>query len=456
MKLIEVDNPSAAFVFGRFNPPTIGHKKLFDKLKSVSSVYFVFVSSTQDPKKNPLNRDQKIALIDRQFPEAGDHIINDPNIRTIIDVMQWLEQAGHKRVAMVVGSDRVKGFHDLLAKYNGGKYNFDSIDIISAGDRDPDSDDVSGISASKAREAAAAGDYETFKTMFVGNEGLKKNIYRAVRTGMGIREDWKDVYENVVNERLDEGAIFLSPTAVIVGQDHAKALSLSPETLEKVQAIADKFGAYSEGNRGDEKFTKGQINTYKGSWDDEVATALTSETAYPFLYTMMANVKENNTLQKIGANPRTTIFDHLLLKQAVYSYFPKRKISEDTLRKFLEAISEGEYDFVQMSQQPATPENIKKFIIQGEKLMWPSNWESYPYNAGKTARKATLIRDKWLANRKQGVYVVGMGHLEAVKELTGKPVEEEAAGVGIVTKQNTTPDVNKKTLGKIMKALRLK
>jgi len=456
MKLNEVDNPTAAFVFGRFNPPTIGHYKLYKKLKSVSPVHFVFVSHTQDAKKNPLTWKQKVSMMSAQFRDMADHVIGDPNIKTIIDVMKCLETASHKDVTMVVGSDRVKAFKDLLAKYNGDQYNFDSIDVVSAGERDPDADSLEGVSASKAREAAVQGDFEGFATMFAGSEDMKKQIYDAVRKGMNIKESWKDVYETVSKEKLNEGAIFLSPTAVVVGQEHAKALSLSPETLEKVQAIADKHGAYSEGNRGDEKFTQGQIDTYKGSWDDQVATALTSENAYPFLYTMMANVKENNTLQKIGANPRTTIFDHLLAKQAVYSYFPQRKISADTLRKFLEAISEGKYDFVEMSKQPATPENMKKFIIQGEKLMWPSNWESYPYNAGKTARQATLIRDKWLANRKQGVYVVGMGHLEAVKKLTGKPVEEEAAGVGIVTKQNTTKDVNKKTLGKIMKALHLK
>jgi len=292
--------------------------------------------------------------------------------------------------------------------------------------------------------------------MFMGNEGLKKNIYKAVRTGMGIRESWKDVYETVVTEQLNEGAIFLSNNAVIVGQDHAKPLALSPETLEKVQSIANKYGAYSEGNRGDEKFTHGQIDNYKGSWDDEVAKALTSESAYPFLYTMMSNVEENNTLQKLGANPQATIFDHLLTKQAVFSYFPKRKIGKDTLEKFLRAISEDRYDFVEMSKQPATSSNVKKFIQRGEKLMWPANWQSYPYNAGKTARQATIIRDKWLANRKLGVYVVGMGHLQAVKKISGKSVEEEAAGVGIVTKQNTTPDVNKNTLLKMLKAFHLK
>ena len=218
MKLIEVDRPTAAFVFGRFNPPTIGHKKLFDKLASVSDVYFVFVSPTQDAKKNPLNINQKIALIDRQFPEAGDHIVNDPSIRTIIDVMKFMQSTGHKRVAMVAGSDRTKAFSDLLAKYNGKEYEFDSIDVISAGERDPDSDDVSGVSASKARQAAADGDYETFKTMFVGNEGFKMNIYRAVRTGMGIKESLKFYIDQVETKEAPKGTYFTKTGNLVKGK----------------------------------------------------------------------------------------------------------------------------------------------------------------------------------------------------------------------------------------------
>ena len=218
MKLIEVDRPTAAFVFGRFNPPTIGHKKLFDKLASVSDVYFVFVSPTQDAKKNPLNINQKIALIDRQFPEAGDHIVNDPSIRTIIDVMKFMQSTGHKRVAMVAGSDRTKAFNDLLAKYNGKEYEFDSIDVISAGERDPDSDDVSGVSASKARQAAADGDYETFKTMFVGNEGFKMNIYRAVRTGMGIKESLKFYIDQVETKEAPKGTYFTKTGNLVKGK----------------------------------------------------------------------------------------------------------------------------------------------------------------------------------------------------------------------------------------------
>ena len=79
------------FAFGRFNPPTIGHKKLYDKLASLSDVHFVFVSPTQDSKKNPLTKEQKIRFMDAQFPQMADHVINDPSIRTIIDVMAFSE-----------------------------------------------------------------------------------------------------------------------------------------------------------------------------------------------------------------------------------------------------------------------------------------------------------------------------------------------------------------------------
>ena len=174
MRLHEIEHntaedSTAAFIFGRFNPPTIGHKKLFDKLKSVNPVFFVFATKTQDKKSNPLAYAEKIAAMDAQFPEMADYVINDPNIRTIIDVMQFIEKAGHTNVIMVAGSDRVQSFDDLLQKYNGKEYNFKSIKVVSAGERDPDSDSVSGVSASKAREAAKLNDFDQFQTMFAVN-----------------------------------------------------------------------------------------------------------------------------------------------------------------------------------------------------------------------------------------------------------------------------------------------
>jgi len=218
MKLTEVEHSKAAFVFGRFNPPTIGHKKLYDKLASVSDVHFVFVSPTQDNKKNPLSRKQKIAIIDAQFPEMADRIINDTSIRTIIDVMKFLETAGHKNVTMVAGSDRVSAFEDLLNKYNGKEYTFDTINVVSAGTRDPDADTLEGVSASKAREAAVQGDFDGFATMFAGSEDTKRKIYNTLRQAMGIKESLKDYIKQVETKEAPRGTYFTKTGNLVKGR----------------------------------------------------------------------------------------------------------------------------------------------------------------------------------------------------------------------------------------------
>ena len=218
MKLTEVEHSTAAFVFGRFNPPTIGHKKLYDKLASVSDVHFVFVSPTPDNKKNPLSRNQKIAIIDAQFPEMADRIINDTSIRTIIDVMKFLETAGHKNVTMVAGSDRVSAFEDLLNKYNGKEYTFDTINVVSAGTRDPDADTLEGVSASKAREAAVQGDFDGFATMFAGSEDTKRKIYNTLRQAMGIKESLKDYIKQVETKEAPRGTYFTKTGNLVKGR----------------------------------------------------------------------------------------------------------------------------------------------------------------------------------------------------------------------------------------------
>jgi antitoxin component of RelBE/YafQ-DinJ toxin-antitoxin module len=116
-------------------------------------------------------------------------------VKTVFDVMVKLHEDGNKKVTMVVGSDRIREFEVLLAKYNGvkgrhGFYHFERIDVISAGDRDPDADDASGMSASKMRAAAKDNNFTQF------SQGLPKNvnnndakqIYNSVRKGMGLKE----------------------------------------------------------------------------------------------------------------------------------------------------------------------------------------------------------------------------------------------------------------------------
>jgi hypothetical protein len=234
----------------------------------------------------------------------------------------------------------------------------------------------------------------------------------------------------VAEGKLIESAVFLNPTTVVVGQAHGQPLELSPDTLKKIQSIAAKHGAYYEGNGTDRSYTKGQIDRYVGSWDDEVA-----KTASPndpkWLYVLFANVDENNRVQRVGVDPKDTIFNRLLTT-AQDNSFQGIGYTSQALQNFLQMASEGKYDFVKMSQQPATQENLTRFLKAGEALMWPSNWEQYPNRAGKIAKAATVdVRDQYLATRKAGVYVTGSGHLKAVQNITGQ--QGVAEGLGIPT-----------------------
>ena len=185
------------FVFGRFNPPTVGHQKLFDKLKSVSSgTYRIYGSKSQDPKKNPLNFKQKVKFLRKMFPKHARSVMADSDVRHVMDIAVKLYDQGYTKVNMVAGSDRVKEFEVLLNKYNGvkarhGFYEFkDKIGVISAGERDPDAEGVTGMSASKMRAAAEDGSLQTFaKGVPTGYN--PKELFNAVRKGMGIKESPK-------------------------------------------------------------------------------------------------------------------------------------------------------------------------------------------------------------------------------------------------------------------------
>ena len=155
----------AAFTFGRFNPPTTGHELLINKVKefAVGNDYFVFPSHSVDKKKNPLTAAQKVTFMKEMYPSHKDAIILDESIRDAIKALKWLEDKGYTDAVFVVGSDRVTAFQ-FIKQYNGKDYNMNTVEIRSAGERDPDADDVSGMSASKMRKAAQEGDVATIKS----------------------------------------------------------------------------------------------------------------------------------------------------------------------------------------------------------------------------------------------------------------------------------------------------
>ena len=199
------------FTFGRFNPPTTGHEKLLDAVSKVArgGKYVVYASMSTDAKKNPLDYTTKIKYMRKMYPRHARSIILDKKIRTVFDILVKLYDEGATVVNFVVGSDRVPEFDALVNKYNGvkgrhGFYNFEGgINVISAGERDPDADDVSGMSASKMRAAAAANDFAGF------SKGLPKvfkdgeKLFNDVRKGMGLKESY-DFREHIQLETVSE------------------------------------------------------------------------------------------------------------------------------------------------------------------------------------------------------------------------------------------------------------
>jgi len=206
------------FAFGRFNPSTIGHELLMDKAKSVGGKnYRIYISQSQDRKKNPLGYSDKLKYMKKMFPKHAKNIIKS-SARTAIEVAVSLYNEGFTTIIFIAGSDRVKDFQEVLNAYNGvegkrhGYYKFDSIKVISAGERDPDSEGASGMSASKMRAAASQDDFDSFKQGLppkFANSSDAMRLFRDIQKAMGVKRmnEWFELDEDEEREyRLGAGA----------------------------------------------------------------------------------------------------------------------------------------------------------------------------------------------------------------------------------------------------------
>ena len=197
----KVDQGSISVTFGRFNPPTIGHQRLIDRVareaKSSGGEYRIYPSRTEDAKKNPLDAGTKIKFMKLSYPDHANAIVDNSEMRTIFDVLTALDQDGYSEVNLVVGGDRVSEFNSLASKYNGDLYTFENIKVTSAGGRDPDAEGVEGMSASKMRKAAIEDDSDTF-SKGVSKELSKKDkeaLYLTLRQSMNVKESFDDFAE---------------------------------------------------------------------------------------------------------------------------------------------------------------------------------------------------------------------------------------------------------------------
>jgi hypothetical protein len=207
--MTEKKGDTAIFTFGRFNPPTVGHEKLVVAVANVArregGEYFVYPSRSQDSKKNPLSQKQKIQYMKKMFSKHRTNIISSTG-NNALEIASELHDEGYTNLVMVVGSDRVKDFKTLLDRYNGdedkahGFYDFDSIKVVSAGERDPDAEGVEGMSASKMRQSAVEGDFKSFRkgTPPSLNDKDTKLMFNDIRKSMRLEvvkegSKWKNV-----------------------------------------------------------------------------------------------------------------------------------------------------------------------------------------------------------------------------------------------------------------------
>jgi hypothetical protein len=216
-------------VFGKFNPPTKAHQKVLSAAKQTASGgnFYIFPSRTEDKKKNPLPPDLKIDYMKEMYPEYAENIIDSDEFKTIFDVFIFLNQEGYTAVNVVCGAERVSEIDNLTNKNNGKEYQFNSVNVISAGAKDPDSESES---SAMARKAAAENDFETFKKSLPSNFKNSKQLFADLQNVMSVKEgynlweiapeyDWKGLRENYIFGNLfDVGSIVESCNTGLRGE----------------------------------------------------------------------------------------------------------------------------------------------------------------------------------------------------------------------------------------------
>lgn len=239
---------------------------------------------------------------------------------------------------------------------------------------------------------------------------------------MKLLDILKEVLEGT--NQAPYGLMFFNNNKVLVGDNHSSPIELSKDLQDKIVNIGKQYGYYGEGSgisnnpavKNSEVY-KALLNAKakdKGSWDALIKPPNKSD----FLYALFANVKANHRLKKLLAAVQEgdTIYD--LIQRTKNDFAATKGTSNSDLDKFLKDIS-GTYNFVELSKQPATKENLNNFLNKGESDMWPGNWKEYPNPSGKVARNATKFRDEWIIKAGPGVYFIGNGHLKDIAEMKG-------------------------------------
>lgn len=264
--LAEKRGDTAVFTYGRFNPPTIGHAVLVTAVESISRTkggdFFIYPSHSQDANKNPLDQDTKIKYLKKMFPRYRREIVKSTS-KHALEIAVELYDEKYTNLVMVVGSDRVREFQSLLDTYNGedkkhGFYDFDKIEVVSAGERDPDAEGAVGMSASKMREAAVKGDFQSFRmgipdtlsdkdTMAMFNDIRKAKRLDVIREG----SKWKNIDftytpKGVIEELAKENQVTYKDYTTKHLHTSPEAHALFDEIINSISGFSRKEEFYIE------------------------------------------------------------------------------------------------------------------------------------------------------------------------------------------------------------------
>jgi len=274
--------------FGRFNPPHLGHLQLMDtaalSAEQEGSDYMIIPSRTQDSKKNPLDVDTKITIMRQMFPQHSERILNDPNTTTIFDVLKKAHNDGYSGVRFISGPNRVKEIEKLSNNYNGNLYQFDSIEVIPVGEKDPDSDKVEDFSASRMRLAAAENDFKTFRSGMPPEMRPKdvRAIFDTLRQTMGIQNevlevwkiapklDWKNLRENYIQGKIyQDGQLVENLNTGLIGKIIRRGtnylICVTEDNIMFKSWIKDVMEVYQEKQVDSKERLPGKPNTLVGT-----------------------------------------------------------------------------------------------------------------------------------------------------------------------------------------------
>lgn len=172
--------------YGRFQPPTIGHEKLFECVKELSDnlscPHVVFISPKMDTKDNPLVFSERLFYLKQLFPDI---VFSDLGLPSLWDVLKNVSDIGYNYVLLVSGGDRIEKYRREFSKYINHpdpekNLNFKYFDISDSGER-------SKVSGSYVRNLISQNKYKEYEKYIPGDkDDIKEEIFGSIRETYGL------------------------------------------------------------------------------------------------------------------------------------------------------------------------------------------------------------------------------------------------------------------------------